>query len=244
MNAADERACRVSLDVFDGPLDLLLALVRERRIEIETVSLATVADQYFAYVSAMEAIDVELAADYLVIAATLLFLKSRSLLPPIPVELESSEESPEAVEARLRERLLVYSKYREAGGTLRDRVAEASAFYFREGGDPATDLVQRYQIDPRKLGGALLAALRNARPERRTIVRERLTLYQVMDGVIRSVRGGPTTFFALAADEDRVGVVLMFLAVLELIRRGRLGFVQTDPFGDIALEEIAQADAA
>ena len=84
----DERACRVSVDVFDGPLDLLLNLVKEQQLDIATVPLALVADQYFAYISAMEVLDVEIAADYLVIASTLVFLKSKAMLPPIPQEFE------------------------------------------------------------------------------------------------------------------------------------------------------------
>ncbi|MBV8600280.1 MAG: segregation/condensation protein A, partial [Candidatus Eremiobacteraeota bacterium] len=105
---APERACHVVLqNVFDGPLDLLLSLVKEQQLDIATVPLATVADQYFAYISAMEELDVEVAAEYLVIAATLVFLKSRSLLPPIPPEfMAEGEESPEVVEERLRQRLI------------------------------------------------------------------------------------------------------------------------------------------
>src|SRR5271157_281456 len=118
---APERACVVSLqNVFDGPLDLLLHLVKEQELDIATVSLATVADQYFAYISGMEQLDIELAAEYLVMAATLVFLKSRSLLPPIPPEfMAEGEETPEMVEERLRQRLITYSKYRDAGEQLR-----------------------------------------------------------------------------------------------------------------------------
>ena len=77
---------RVSIDIFDGPLDLLLTLVRERQLDIATVPLAAVAQQYFDYIAVMEALDVEVAAEYLVIAATLVYLKSKSLLPAIPAE--------------------------------------------------------------------------------------------------------------------------------------------------------------
>jgi segregation and condensation protein A len=178
----DERALRVSFDVFDGPLDLLLSLVKERQLDIATVPLALVADQYLAFIQAMEALDVELAADYLVVASTLVFLKSKALLPPIPIEFAGDpEESAEAVEARLRERLIAYSRYREAGAELKARAAEASAYYLRaDGGDPTADFVQRYRIDAAKLAGALAAALRAAKPEKRTIVRERVSLAEQM----------------------------------------------------------------
>jgi segregation and condensation protein A len=236
----DERTLRVSLDVFDGPLDLLLNLVREQQLDIATVSLSTVADQYFAYISGMHDLDVELAADYLVIAATLVFLKSKSLLPPIPLEFESAEESAEVVEARLRERLIAYSKYRDAGMDLRARAIEAAAYYLRaEGGDPTTELVQRYRVDAAKLAAALGAALRAAKPEKRTIVRERVSLIEQMEFVMRTIRTyGSARFFVLVERLERPGIIVTFLAVLELIRRGRVAFTQADAFGDIELTAV------
>jgi segregation and condensation protein A len=240
LNAAppvDERMLRVSLDVFNGPLDLLLNLVREQRLDIATVSLARVADQYFAFISAMQDIDVELAAEYLVIAATLVFLKSKSLLPPIPLEFESGEESAEVVEARLRERLIAYSKFRDAGIDLRARALEAAAYYLRpDGGDSTAELVQRYRVDAAKLAAALAAALRTAKPEKRTIVRERVSLIEQMEYVMRTLRaGGRAGFFALVERLDRPGIIVTFLAILELVRRGRITFSQPAAFDDIEI---------
>ncbi len=234
----DERGLRVSLDVFDGPLDLLLNLVKERQLDIATVPLAAVADQYLAYIQAMQSLDVELAADYLVVASTLVFLKSKALLPPIPIELVAEgEESAEAVEARLRERLIAYSKYRDAGQQLKDRAADASAYYLRaDGGDATADFVQRYRIDAAKLSGALAAALRAAKPEKRTIVRERVSLVEQMDSVARTVRrNGRASFFALCDGLDRVAIIVTFLALLELVRRARVVVAQDEAFGDIAI---------
>jgi segregation and condensation protein A len=233
----DERACRVSLDVFDGPLDLLLNLVKEQQLDIATVPLALVADQYFAYISAMEVLDVEVAADYLVIASTLVFLKSKAMLPPIPQEFETSEESAESVEARLRERLIAYSRYRDASRDLQARALEAAAFYVRmEGGDSSAELTQRYKIDVAKLARALEAALRSAKPEVRTIVRERVSLNEQMDLVVKTMRReGRASFFALVANGDRFTIIVTFLAVLELVRRGRIFVAQTEAFDDIEL---------
>lgn len=242
----DERACRVSLDVFDGPLDLLLNLVKEQQLDIATVPLALVADQYFAYISAMEVLDVEVAADYLVIASTLVFLKSKAMLPPIPQEFETSEESAESVEARLRERLLAYSRYRDASQDLWARAQEAAAFYVRpEGGDTSAELTQRYKIDAAKLARALEAALRSAKPEVRTIVRERVSLNEQMDLVIKTMRReGRASFFALCANGDRFTIIVTFLAVLELVRRGRLVVVQNDALSDIELLPAPAAEVA
>ena len=245
--AVDERACRVSLDVFDGPLDLLLNLVKEQQLDIATVPLAMVADQYFAYISAMEDIDVEIAADYLVIASTLVFLKSKALLPPIPVEFEAGgEESAEAVEARLRERLIAYSRYRDASLDLQARALEAASFYARaEGGDATADISQRYKIDVAKLARAFEAALRSAKPDVRTIVRERVSLMEQMDAVARLVRrDGSASFFALIAGGDRFTIVVTFLAVLELVRRGRCIVRQAAAFDDIEVLPAPPAEVA
>jgi segregation and condensation protein A len=242
----DERACRVSVDVFDGPLDLLLNLVKEQQLDIATVPLALVADQYFAFISAMEVLDVEIAADYLVIASTLVFLKSKAMLPPIPQEFETSEESAESVEARLRERLIAYSRYRDASKDLWTRAQEAAAFYVRaEGGDADADITQRYKIDVAKLARALEAALRSAKPEVRTIVRERVSLNEQMDLVVKIMRReGRASFFALVANGDRFTIIVTFLAVLELGRRGRILVTQSAAFDDIELLPAPTAEVA
>jgi segregation and condensation protein A len=231
-------ACRVSVDVFDGPLDLLLGLIKEQRLDVATVPLAAVAAQYLAYVRAMQALDVELAADYLVIAATLVFLKSRALLPAIPLELEDETETPEAVEERLRRRLIAYSQYRDLGIQLRDRQAEAAGYFYRDAGDPAGALVQRYAVDPERLRRAFVAMLTQARPEKRSIARERISLLASMDYVSRRLKElGEATFGDLCRElgMTREIVVVTFLALLELVRRHRIGFTQEQPFADIRL---------
>jgi len=232
-----ERAYRVSLPVFEGPLDLLLHLVKERQLDIATVPLATVAGQYLEYIRLMEELDVEIAAEYLVIAATLVFLKSKSLLPPVPSEFVDDEaETPEQVEERLRHRLIVYSKFREVGENLRARQLEASAFYYRDSADPASDLTQRYRIDSQRLTHAFLMALKNAKPERRTIARERLSLLAQMDYITQRIReAGEVLFSELCHELGRESIIVTFLAILELIRRRRIGFDQPAAFDDIRL---------
>ncbi|MBV8154919.1 MAG: segregation/condensation protein A [Candidatus Eremiobacteraeota bacterium] len=235
----DQGGCRVRLDVFDGPLDLLLSLIKEQQLDIATVPLASVAAQYLDYVRMMEALDVEVAAEYLVIAATLVFLKSKALLPPIPQEFVDEEgETPEQVEERLRRRLIAYSKYRELGEQLRSRQEAASGFFYRESGDPAGEIVQRYEIDPEKLKRAFLSMLAQARPEKRSIARERVSLIASMDYIVRRVKERGEVLFSSLCHElgmTREVVIVTFLAVLELIRRHRIDFEQPDLFDDIRL---------
>jgi segregation and condensation protein A len=197
------------------------------------------AEQYFSYVSMMDSIDVETAGEYLVIAATLLFLKSKALLPPIPQEwVDDDAESPEEVEERLRRRLIAYSKYRELGEELRARQYEASGFFFRDAGDPIGDLVQRYQIAPDRLSRAFVALLSQARPEKRSIVRERISLLAQMDYIARRLKERGEVLFSELCHElgmTRDVVVVTFLAILELVRRHRISYDQPELFDDIRL---------
>ena len=227
----DTDALHVRLDVFDGPLDLLLSLIKEQQLDISTVPLASVAEQYLTYVRMMEDLDMEVAAEYLVIAATLVFLKSKALLPPIPQEfIDEGEESAEQVEERLRRRLIAYSRYKGVANELRERKAEAEAYFYREGGDSIGEFAQRYRIVPDKLGRALLAAVRSAKPEKRSIARERFSIARQMEFVSRIVREqGAVDFISLCREFDRGGVIATFLAILELIRQRRLAYEQAAP---------------
>jgi segregation and condensation protein A len=243
----DTDALHVRLDVFDGPLDLLLSLIKEQQLDIATVPLASVAEQYLTYVRMMEDLDMEVAAEYLVIAATLVFLKSKALLPPIPQEfIDEGEESAEQVEERLRRRLIAYSRYRELGVQLRARQDEASGFYYRDSGDPTSELVQHYRVDPDKLKRAFIIMLQQARPEKREVVRERVSLLAQMDYISRQVKEqGTVSFFALCRElgMTREVIIVTFLAILELVRRHRLEFEQTDIDDDIRLFPISHSAA-
>ncbi len=243
----DTDALHVRLDVFDGPLDLLLSLIKEQQLDIATVPLASVAEQYLTYVRMMEDLDMEVAAEYLVIAATLVFLKSKALLPPIPQEfIDEGEESAEQVEERLRRRLIAYSRYRELGVQLRARQDEASGFYYRDSGDPTSELVQHYRVDPEKLKRAFIIMLQQARPEKREVVRERVSLLAQMDYISRQVKEqGTVSFFALCRElgMTREVIIVTFLAILELVRRHRLEFEQTDIDDDIRLFPISHSAA-
>ena len=221
-------------------------LVRERQLDVATVSLATVAQQFFDYVAAMEALDVDVAAEYLVMAATLVFLKSKSLLPPVPAEfIDPEQETPEHVEEQLRRRLVAYSKYKGASEYLRARRDEAESFYFRESGDSTSDLVQHYRILPDKLAKALLSAVRSARPEKRTITRDRFSIARQMQFVARTLRErGAVDFGDLCRDLDRGAVIATFLAILELIRQRRVACEQRSASEPLRLLPFTPADVS
>lgn len=152
--------------------------------------------------------------------------------------MDEAEESPEEVEERLRRRLIAYSKYRELGQELRSRQSDASSYFYRDSGDPAGEVMQRYEINPDKLKRAFLAMLAQARPEKRSIARERVSLIASMDYIVRRLKeSGEVSFSGICGElgMTREVIVVTFLAILELIRRRRIAFEQAAPFDDIRL---------
>src|SRR5213594_4979698 len=128
----ESQAPRVTVEGFDGPLDLLLELVEEKRLDILTVKLGDLADAYLARVRALEALPAEEVSAFLALASRLVLLKARSLLPslePLPVEEGETEEE-------LRARLLEYAVVRERAGALGDRLRAGERAFHREGGTP------------------------------------------------------------------------------------------------------------
>ena len=244
--AIDQASCRVQLDVFDGPLDLLLSLIKEQQLDIATVPLATVAEQYLAYVRAMKELDVEVAAEYLVIAATLVFLKSRALLPPIPHEFAGDEaETPEQVEERLRRRLIAYSKYRELGERLRASRSRQRAISTANPAIRAARSSSDTTSIPRNSSTRSSRCSSQARPEKRSIARERVSLIASMDYIVRRIKeSGEVTFSELCHElgMTREVVIVTFLAMLELIRRHRVAFEQPELFDDIRIFPVGAGD--
>ncbi|MGB9620326.1 MAG: segregation and condensation protein A, partial [Armatimonadota bacterium] len=126
----DESPFKVSLGVFEGPLDLLLHLIREQQIDIYDIPIAKVTEQYLAYLHLMEQLDLEIAGEWLVMAATLLEIKSRMLLPQDAAEEESEEEAPDPRQ-ELVERLIEYEKFKSAAEHFREREEERSRVFVR-----------------------------------------------------------------------------------------------------------------
>ncbi|GAB4368300.1 MAG: segregation/condensation protein A [Deltaproteobacteria bacterium] len=116
----EETKIRVRLEIFEGPLDLLLHLVRENKLDIHDIPIAEITEQYLAYLDLMEALNLEVAGEFLVMASTLLYIKSRSLLPRQDDEVDG-EEDPEALRADLSRRLVEYEKIKEAAARLGER---------------------------------------------------------------------------------------------------------------------------
>ena len=227
---------QVKLDVFDGPLDLLLHLVLQQDVDITKVPLASVCEQYVTHLALMERLDIDVASEYLVIAATLLFIKSKKLLPPPPPPFvdELADEAALAEEA-LRQRLMAYAYFKKVGADFRIRLEENTAFYARPS-VPEEGLVQHYDLEPQSLGAALHRALANAAARPAVVKRETFSMVVKMNYVMRQLRERATLAFSeLIAGCLRLEVVVTFLALLELVRARKILCEQPKLFSDIVI---------
>ncbi len=241
------------LPVFEGPLDLLLHLVRENKVPITDIPIALITDQYLEYLRMMEELDLEVASEFLVMAATLLEIKSRMLLPKPPRLSEEDEEEDPRTE--LIARLVEYQKYRALVETLRTWEEERKRWFFRSPDAPVPDYelpIPVGELTPLHLLRALERLLSEAveTPLPAILIpRKRLSLRLRLVEVWRRVQASDGLRFEqlLDAPFTRWDVLLTFLAVLELMRQGRLEARQAGLFGEItlwALKEVSDGHTA
>lgn len=229
------------LPAFEGPLDLLLHLIRENQVDIYDIPIALITQQYLDYLESWQARDLAIAGEYIVMAATLLELKSRMLLPSPPREAEDEEDP----RAELVQRLLEYQRYAGSVETLRQWEEYRRGLFFRGATENPDDYV--LPMAPGSLRGSdLVAALRRLMESAgieeaavsAIVPRRRVSLQMAMVTVLRAVRRNPegVRFSALFDGPVPISeVVLMFLAVLELLRRGTVQVRQRQPLSDFRL---------
>jgi segregation and condensation protein A len=236
---------QVKLENFEGPLDLLLHLIRENQVDILNIPIALIAEQYLAYVKMMEELDLAVAGEFLVMAATLVHIKSRLLLPP--EEPSEGEEPLEDPRTELVDRLLEYQRFKEVAGELAVREAEQGA-RFRRGGPPLVGEVE----GPLSLSlFDLLAAFRRVLQRAEggpvlEITRETLDVGQRLLHILDVLSGqSPVPFEALFAGQgSRAELIVTFLALLELLRRGLATARQSELFGEIMVYRALVAPPA
>uniref|UniRef100_UPI004064A44E segregation and condensation protein A n=1 Tax=Metapseudomonas boanensis TaxID=2822138 RepID=UPI004064A44E len=233
-------ALEIFLEAFEGPLDLLLYLIRKQNIDILDIPVAAITHQYMAYVELMKSVRLELAAEYLVMAAMLAEIKSRMLLPRSN-EVEAEEEDPRA---ELIRRLQEYERFKQA--------AEGIDELPRVGRDLTVPRLDAPQARARKLLPdvcleelllSMAEVLRRADLfESHQVTREALSTRERMSEVLEKLKGGAfVPFVALfAAEEGRLGVVVTFMAVLELIKESLVELVQNEPFAPIHVRARAE----
>ncbi len=237
-------ALEVFLEAFEGPLDLLLYLIRKQNIDILDIPVAEITRQYMSYVELMKAVQLELAAEYLLMAAMLAEIKSRMLLPRAE-GLEAEEEDPRA---ELIRRLQEYERFKKAAEDLDDLPREGRNFVVPT--LPAPEARARKLLPEVELGELLLAmgeVLRRADLfESHQVTREVLSTRERMSQVLERLKDGAfVPFVALFTQEEgRLGVVVTFMAILELVKESLVELVQNEAFSPIHVRaRISGADA-
>jgi segregation and condensation protein A len=236
-------ALEVFLDAFEGPLDLLLYLIKRQNLDILDIPIAEITAQYMEYVELMKGLRLELAGEYLVMAAVLAEIKSRMLLPR-PAEAAVEDEDPRAELVR---RLQEYEQFKQAAQDL-DGLPRLERDHFLAQGALPDLRLQRVPppVDLREVLLALREVLHRADLfSSHRVEKESLSLRERMTSVLEQVRADAFTPFTelFALHEGRMGVVVTFMAVLELIKEALIELVQTDPFASIHVRARIGASA-
>lgn len=235
-------ALEVILDSFEGPLDLLLYLIRKANIDVLDIAMAPLTEQYLRYVDAMRHRNLELAAEYLLMAAMLIDIKSRMLLPRPPKVEEGEAEDPRAELVR---RLLEYEQMKAAALAL-DALPQAGRDYEFVTVWAAEKLVVRQpEVSLSDLRAAWLQLLKQARVmQRHTIRRDELSVREHMTLILRKLAGGSFVAFERLF-ENAAGLphlVVNFLAMLELAREKLVEIVQSEPLAPIYVRLAPHAE--
>ncbi|TCS93453.1 condensin subunit ScpA [Hazenella coriacea] len=240
---------KIKLDSFEGPLDLLLHLIEKAEVDIYEVPIAKITDQYVHVLSEAQELELEVASEFLVMAATLIAIKSRMLLPKQELEEEDFdllEEEWMDPREELVERLLEYKRYKRLGEVLREREEERSKVYSRSPMDltpyiPDVNPVEGLTADD--LLQAFVEALKNQKPPEpmTKVAREEISVSARMEEIFQELLEKGHLFFSRLLCWDEVTkerVITTFLALLELMKLKRIVCRQNDLFGDILVEKM------
>jgi len=226
-------ALEVILEAFEGPLDLLLYLIRRQNLDILEINVAEITRQYMSYIDLMSTIQLELAAEYLVMAAMLAEIKSRILLPR---QVEDAEDEGDP-RAELIRRLQEYERFKAAAEDI-DEIPRLGRDIHQATAESPDRAVERQfpDVDMREVMSALADVLRRAEMfESHHIQREKLSTRERMSHVLEVIRDKQFVPFVslFKESEGRLGVVVTFLAIMELIKESLVEIVQNESFGPI-----------
>ncbi len=235
------QALEIFLEAFEGPLDLLLYLIRRQNLNVLDIPIAEITRQYMRYIELMQDLHLELAGEYLVMAATLAEIKSRMLLPRAhPEGLETGEEDPRAELVR---RLQEYERFKQAAESL-DRLPRLERDVWGASAELKDRKVVRLlpQITLREMLAAFQEVVARAEmfaPHR--VERERLSIRERMSDILAALERASFIEFArlFTLEEGRMGVTVAFAAILELVREGLIDVVQAEPFGPLHVRASA-----
>ncbi|RLK63219.1 segregation/condensation protein A [Atopobacter sp. AH10] len=226
---------------FEGPLDLLLSLIKEMKMDIHELRVAEVTQQYLAYVQKMKDLSLEIASEYLVMAATLIEIKGRELLPVEEEELDLEDDPKE----QLIDQLILYEHYKAALPAFRELEEERSKIHHKQASD-LSSFVEKVPLSPNsyELNDLLLALTkmsakwRKSQPMQRTMAKEQVSiedcLLDIKDRLPKS--GERMALSSVLKDWNRSTLVAYFLAFLQLVREGEVVFSQDELFEEIWLQ--------
>ena len=232
---------KVKLEVFEGPLDLLLYLIKKEEVDIYDIPIERITNQYMEYLSLMQLLNLEVAGEFLVMAATLMYIKSRMLLPEDQQITDTEDEGGEDPRWELIRQLVEYKKFKDAASQLAVREEQQSRVFPRRlGKDIGVELDQDVpiaEVSIFDLINAFSEVLKkaDAREEFREIIEEQFTVSDKIEEILYNLQDrSEIRFLDLFAEAaSRAEIVVTFLALLELIRLKRLRVTQAEAFGDI-----------
>jgi len=235
---------KVKLEVFEGPLDLLLYLIKRDEIDIYDISIERITRQYLEYLQAFKELKIDIAGEFVVMAANLIYLKSRSLLP---LDQQPPEEDAEEDDPRwdLIRQLIEYKKFKEAAAQLHDRALEQERIFTRDGGSAAISgaPLPLHEVGIFQLIHAFQEVIKRveAREDLQEIFGERFSVSDKIEKILERVGDGtPVRFSELFGQiVSRVEIVVTFLALLELIRLNQVRAMQRKMFDEIEIAVIA-----
>lgn len=241
MLACDAQTGGIHTDEFDGPLELLLFLVRQHGVDIRTVPIAPITDAYLAQISLMQSMELDQAGEFLVIAATLCLIKSREMFPRTALfETEEDEDDPIALREALALRLLEYERYKEASAALADRPWLGRDIFAR----PVTEVQGTDRpIDPGVDAMGLLEVFYEvlqrsaAAPPVHAVERQAVSMEEVAGWMIRRLQNGPRELNDLMASLGNAAQrVMAFICTLELAKLGIISVRQELHLGPVVLD--------
>ncbi len=230
---------KVQFEIFEGPLDLLLYLVKKEEVDIYEVNLTKLATEFIAYVDLMRQLDLDLAGEFLVMASTLMYIKSRELLPKdLQVAVEGEDEGEDPRWELIRQ-LVEYKKFKDAAGRLQEMEAAQENIYRRTAPKLAFEApAQRVELSIFDLVNAVNVILKRfATDDSRDVFEDRWTVSEKIESIVNLIRERPAVKFSelFAAATSRTEVVVTFLAMLELIRLKQIHIAQTEAFAEIEI---------
>ena len=237
---------KVQLDIFEGPLDLLLHLIKKNEVSITDIPIATITEQYLATLELMQTLNLDVAGEFLVMAATLVHIKSRMLLPA--GDEEPDEEEGEDPRGELVRRLLEYQRYKDAAAELEQRDVLTRDVFVR-GAAPSEEAGPREfrEISVFELLGALKRVIdRLPKDIVHEVTLEKITVRQKMTMLLDYLRKQSKLSFDSMFTEvkSRLEIIVTFLAMLELVKVRAIRVFQNEPGGPIIIEPSAGMDQA